>query len=184
MCTSTATTERRLSSPAGYLLPSFPTTSNSSSTGYYTRRERVGRFRSFHVCLYIYIYTYACTYTIRMYAYRDWIVFARGRIYACMCVSRARESVDEREREREGERDRDRNREQERVQIGHGWSVRSSFQTTPFPFPLLLPATFHLSSFLCFAPRPLFHIYVFLRPIARPIAPSFSLALAYRSILL
>ena len=89
-----------------------------------------------------------------MYAYRDWIVFAHGRIYACMCVSRARESVDEREREREGERDRDRNREQERAQIGHGWSVRSSFQTTPFPFPLLLPAPPPPSTFRPFSVSP------------------------------
>lgn len=56
--------------------------------------------------------------------------------------------------------DRDQNREHERAQIGHGWSVRSPFQTTPRPSTLL--QFYLLSSLLSFAYRLLFYIYVFL----------------------
>lgn len=115
-----------------------------------------------YICMYIYIYL-RCT--------RTGLDSIRAR--ACMRAC---------ERAWTRERDRDRNREQERAQIGHGWSVRSSFQTTPSSPspPPRFSATFHLSSFLCFARRPLLHIYVFLRPIACPVAPSLSLALARR----
>lgn len=53
--------------------------------------------------------------------------------------------------------DRDQNREHERAQIGHGWSVRSPFQTTPYP----LPATFYRTHFLSLSLFPSLSSFLF-----------------------
>lgn len=90
-----------------------------------------------YICMYIYIYL-RCT--------RTGLDSIRAR--ACMRAC---------ERAWTRERDRDRNREQERAQIGHGWSVRSSFQTTPSsPLPSS-PLLRHLPPFVLslFRPSPL-----------------------------
>ena len=91
-----------------------------------------------------------------MYAYRDWIVFAHGRIYACMCVSRARESVDEREKERE--RGRARSGSESRAGTGANWSrLVCSIFVPNYPLPLPSPPPRHLPPFVLslFRPSPL-----------------------------
>lgn len=119
-----------------------------------------------YICMYIYIYL-RCT--------RTGLDSIRAR--ACMRAC---------ERAWTRERDRDRNREQERAQIGHGWSVRSSFQTTPSSPspPPRFSATFRPFSVSPVAPYSIFtsfsarsHV-----PSPRP-CPSRSPA-AYRSVLL
>lgn len=122
---------------------SFAIVATTSSAGYchlcHPRRERkiplVPCVSCIYVCIYIYL---RCT--------RTGLDSIRAR--ACMRAC---------ERAWTRERDRDRNREQERAQIGHGWSVRSSFQTTPSsPLPSS-PLLRHLPPFVLslFRPSPL-----------------------------
>ena len=86
--------------------------------------------------MYVYGYVYGCSR-------RDTVIQS-----VCTCV---------RARGRERIVDRDQNREHERAQIGHGWSVRSPFQTTPSPSqhgsPPILPSSrpFSLSPIISYS---------------------------------
>lgn len=147
---------------------SFAIVATTSSAGYYATLVARGRFRSFRVCrVYMCVCMYIYTYAVRV---QDWIVFARGRV--CVRV---------RERGRESETGIGIESRNGRKLVTAGLFDLRSKLPPPLPSPPpRFSATFHLSSFLCFARRPLLHIYVFLRPIACPVAPSLSLALARR----